>query len=365
MMEAAHVKKPRDQGTSGRLRLRTGGRPLEERRPVGDTLATRMRKKTRVDYSEVDYSGVEAIGMEVEIAVAVKDNGKKPKVGNTAEKKTGVKEKSTDHKKMKEGKGKQCKKEVKKELKGGKGKTSVNKKKKGEMKVRDCGNKENNNDENHEEEHTGGEILQENKSQEKRVYSQELKKKIAERAVKIGNCAEVGRQFSKELGYNVDAGTVRYFKRQMALCDVTKGNRGGKKTQKNEDNAMSDGEEADMVTEGSKEGENTQGGGEEVGEGNEVNVGVGLHQVEKRMKEKELAEKPEISLVLDTHPRFEETPLSAGCMKIRVLEMKSRELERKKRLLELEEEANAQELEAEKEKLKTTLEESIRSKKSG
>ena len=129
-------------------------------RPVGDTLATRMRKKTRVDYSEVDYSGVEAIGMEVEIAVAVKDNGKKPKVGNTAEKKTGVKEKSTDHKKMKEGKGKQCKKEVKKELKGGKGKTSVNKKKKGEMKVRDCGNKENNNDENHEEEHTGGEILQ-------------------------------------------------------------------------------------------------------------------------------------------------------------------------------------------------------------
>ena len=47
-----------------------------------------MRKKTRVDYSEVDYSGIVAIGMEVEIAVPVKDNGKKAKVGNTAEKKT-------------------------------------------------------------------------------------------------------------------------------------------------------------------------------------------------------------------------------------------------------------------------------------
>ena len=94
-------------------------------------------------------------------------------------------------------------------------------------------------------------------------------------------------------------------------------------------------------------------------------MGVGIQQGEKRMKEKEVAEEPEISMVLDTHPKFVETPLSAGCMKIRVLEMKSREIERKKKLLDLEEEANAQELEVEKEKLKKTLEESIRSKASG
>ena len=197
------------------------------------------------------------------------------------------------------------------------------------------------------------------------MYSQELKKKIAERAVKIGNCAEVGRQFSKELGFTVDASTVRYFKRQMALRDVTKGNSGGKKTQRNKDNAMSAGEEAEMVTKGNMEGENSQEGGEEVDEGGEANVGVGIQQGEKRMKEKEVAEEPEISMVLDTHPKFVETPLSAGCMKIRVLEMKSREIERKKKLLDLEEEANAQELEVEKEKLKKTLEESIRSKASG
>ena len=91
-----------------------------------------MRKKTRVDYSEVDYSGIEAIGMEVEIAVPVKD--KKAKVGNTAEKKTGVKEKE---KKMKEGKRKQYKKEVMKKLKEGKRKTTVNKKKKFEVKTRE------------------------------------------------------------------------------------------------------------------------------------------------------------------------------------------------------------------------------------
>ena len=59
--------------------------------------------------------------------------------------------------------------------------TTVNKKKKVEVKTRECGNKEdNNNDENAEEGHAGGEKLQENKSHGKRVYSQELKKKIAE-----------------------------------------------------------------------------------------------------------------------------------------------------------------------------------------
>merc|ERR1712083_749791 len=137
----------------------------------------------------------------------------------------------------------------------------------------------------------------------------------------------------------------------MVLWDMTKGNREG---EKNEDNAMPDGEEANMVTEGNKEEENTHEGEEEVDEGGEANAGVGLHQGEKRMKEKEVAEEPEISMVLDTHPKFVETPLSAGCMKIRVLEQKSRELERKKKLLDLEEEANAQELEAEKEKLKKT-----------
>ena len=31
-MEASNVKKPRDQGTSGRARLRTGGKPLEKER---------------------------------------------------------------------------------------------------------------------------------------------------------------------------------------------------------------------------------------------------------------------------------------------------------------------------------------------
>jgi len=347
-MEAAHVKKPRDQGTSGRSRLRTGGKPMEkERRSTGDTEAKackgifmQTREKARVDYSEVDYnevdwSGDEAIGMEVEIAVAVKDDNSNAKVGNPSEKKTGVNEKGTYDKKRKERKEKQGKEEGKrKKLKEGKRKNSASKVKKGGVKAGVCGNKEENNNEgNLEEGHTGGEILQENKSLGKRVCSQEQKKEIAERAVKIVNCA----------------------------------NRGGKKTQTKEDNAMPDGEEADMVTEGNKEGENTQDGREEEDdERDEVDVEVG-RQGGKRMKEKEKEEepeKPEISMVLDTHPKFEETALSAGCMKIRVLEMKSRELERKKRLLELEEEANALELEAEKEKLKVTLEESIRSKAS-
>ena len=90
-----------------------------------------------------------------------------------------------------------------------------------------------------------------------------------------------------------------------------------------------------------------------------ADVGAGLGQGEKGMKEKETVEDPEISMVFDTRPKYEETKLSAGCMKIRILEMKSKEIERKKKLLELEEDENARELQAEKERLKTTLEESL------
>ena len=50
---------------------------------------------------------------------------------------------------------------------------------------------------------------------------------------------------------------------------------------------------------------------------------------------------------------------TAGCMKIRVLEMKWREIKTKEKLLELEKEEIARELQAEKEKLKPLLEESI------
>ena len=79
------------------------------------------------------------------------------------------------------------------------------------------------------------------------------------------------------------------------------------------------------------------------------------------MKEKEAEEE---ELMLDSQSMFEETSLSASCLKIRMLEMKSREIERKKHILGLEKEEKARELEAEKEKLKATLEESINPKAS-
>ena len=82
------------------------------------------------------------------------------------------------------------------------------------------------------------------------------------------------------------------------------------------------------------------------GEGDEVNVG--------EEKEKEKVEEGEENR---PSPEFEETPLSAACLKIRMLEMKSKEIERKKEILALEIDENACELEAEKEKLKTILEE--------
>ena len=75
-------------------------------------------------------------------------------------------------------------------------------------------------------------------------------------------------------------------------------------------------------------------------------------------------EEPEISMILDTRPKYEETPLSAGCMKIRLLELKLREIKRKEKLLKLEKEETARELQAEKEKLKPLLEQSLNPKAS-
>ena len=97
------------------------------------------------------------------------------------------------------------------------------------------------------------------------------------------------------------------------------------------------------------------------GEGDEAITGVGVLQVEKGMKEKEAEEE---ELMLDSQSMFEETSLSASCLKIRMLEMKTREIERKKHILDLEKEEKVWELEAEKEKLKATLEESINPKAS-
>ena len=178
-------------------------------------------------------------------------------------------------------------------------------------------------------------MLQKN-SQGRKVYSDELKRKISEKAVEVGNCAEVARQFSKELG-PISASTVRSIKKQVELWDVTGkgGNKKDAKSQKDVDEA-----EAQL-------------------EGDGTDVGVGLGQVEKGVKEKETLEEPEISMVFDTHQKYEETALSAGCMRIRVLEMKLREIERKEKLLELEKEESVRELQAEKEKLKPLLEETF------
>ena len=72
---------------------------------------------------------------------------------------------------------------------------------------------------------------------------------------------------------------------------------------------------------------------------------------EKKEKEKAEGEENRPS------PKFEESPLSAACLKVSMLEMKSKQIERKKMILALENEENAQELEAEKEKMKKTLDE--------
>ena len=76
------------------------------------------------------------------------------------------------------------------------------------------------------------------------------------------------------------------------------------------------------------------------------------------MKEKEAEEE---EMMLDSRSG---TSLSASCLKIRMLEMKTREIERTKHILGLEKEEKVRELEAEKEKLKATLEESINPKAS-
>merc|ERR1712181_75048 len=172
---------------------------------------------------------------------------------------------------------------------------------------------------------------QENKNQRKRVqlkYSQELKRKIAEEAVEVGNNAEVAGLYSKELGFTVNESTIPGIVKQVALWGVAKGNQEGEE-------ALED------------------------RKGDEVNIGVSLHQGKK---EKEAQEDEEPHMMFDSRPKFEETPLSAGCMMIRMLEMQSKEIARKERLLEVEKEENARKLAAEKEKLKTTLEESINPK---
>ena len=66
-MEAAHVKKPRDQETSGRSRLRTGGKPLEKERRYFTLIASKpscnfclkmpKRKPTVVDEMVPKSSG--------------------------------------------------------------------------------------------------------------------------------------------------------------------------------------------------------------------------------------------------------------------------------------------------------------------
>merc|ERR1712181_150187 len=175
---------------------------------------------------------------------------------------------------------------------------------------------------------------QENKNQRKMVqfkYSQELKRKIAKKAVEMGNYAEVARFYSKKLGFTVNRTTVRVITKQVGSWDVAKGDQEGEE-------ALED------------------------REGDEANGGVCLHQGKMGTKEEEAEGDEEPQMMFDSRPRFEETPLSAGCMMIRMLEMKSKEIERKERLLEVEKEENARNLVAEKEKLRTTLEESINPK---
>merc|ERR1719341_637668 len=268
---------------------------------------------------------------EGEASVAIKD---------IARRRAEVYKSGATEKKMKDGKQKQGK-----DLKRGKSKASVSRKVKGGAKT-----KEENNNENIEEGQVGGEMIQEgmksedcgkkSQAQGKKVYSDALsmplKRKVAEKAVEIGNCTEVARKFSKELG-PISAFQIRRIKKQVQLWDVTGkgGNKKGAKSWEDEDEA----------------------GAQQEGDG--ADFGVGLSQGEKGTKEKETLEEPEISMVLDTRPKYEETPLSAGCMKIRVLEMKWREIKTKEKLLELEKEEIARELQAEKEKLKPLLEESL------
>jgi len=323
----------------------------------GVSMRASPRKGARVNYSEVDYNEfnfeeVQASGMvqgEGEAIVTIKDIVRRAEVY-----KSGAMEKEN---KTKDGKEKQGK-----DLKRGKRRASVGSKVKGGAKT-----KEENNNENVKEGLIGGEIIQEgvksedcgkkaeklgemlqeknSQAQVKKVYSGALsiplKRKIAEKAVEVKNCTEVARQFSKELG-PISAFQVRSIKKQVQLWDMTGkgGNMKGAKSQEDEDEA----------------------GTQQEGDG--ADVGVGLSQGEKGTKEKETLEEPEISMVLDTHSKYEETPLSAGCMKIRVLEMKWREIKTKEKLLELEKEEIAQELQAEKEKLKPLLEESLNPKAS-
>ena len=335
----------------------------------GISMRTSPRKRARVDYNEVDYSEIEFNEVETAKKVKVKSKQKEMGKGNWGKEEKDLKQGSRNKKTKGVVKAKDCggKEENNNEnieegqirgkmlqeskshdetedFKEGKSSNPVNKKKlegkkrKGGAKSKYCGEKvEKNNEDNIEENQIVGETLQENKSQGKKVYTKELKRKIAERAAEVGNCAEVARQLSKtkEVG-PISASTVRSIKNQVALWEVTKG--------------------------GIKEGAKTQEDEEEAGaqlERDNADVGAGFGQGEKGMKEKETVEDPEISMVFDTRPKYEETKLSAGCMRIRILEMKLREIERKKKLLELEEDENARELQAEKERLKTTLEESL------
>jgi len=345
-MESA--KKTNIDGSKAKSRS-VGKTSEEKKRKSGDRAAAATkrvstrgspRKGARVDYSEVDdnevdFEEVRASGMvqgEGEAIVTIKDIVRRAEVY-----KSGATEKVKE-KKMKDGKQKQGK-----DLKLRK--ASVSSKVKGGAKT-----KEENNNENIEEGQIGGEMIQEgmksedcgknSQAQGKKVYSDALsmplKRKIAEKAVEIGNCTEVARQFSKELG-PISAFQIRRIKKQVQLWDVTGkgGNKKGAKSQEDEDEA----------------------GAQQEGDG--ADFRVGFSQGEKGTKEKETLEEPEISMVLDTRPKYEETPLSAGCMKIRVLEMKWREIKTKEKLLELEKEEIARELQAEKEKLKPLLEESL------
>ena len=221
---------------------------------------------------------------EGEASVAIKDIARR----RAEVYKSGATEKVKE-KKMKDRKQKQGK-----DLKWGKRKASVSSKVKGGAKTKEKNN-------NIEEGQVGGEMIQEgmksedcgknNQAQGKKVYSvalsMPLKRKIAEKAVEIGNCTEVARQFSKELG-PISAFQIRRIKKQVQLWDVTGkgGNKEGAKSQEDEDEAEQEGDGADF--------------------------GVGLSQGEKGTKEKETLEEPEISMLLDTRPKYEETPLSAG-----------------------------------------------------
>ena len=95
------------------------------------------------------------------------------------------------------------------------------------------------------------------------------------------------------------------------------------------------------------------------GEEDEVNVG------EKKEKEEGEEGDNRPDMMFDSRPKFEESPLSTACLKIRMLELKSNEIEKKKRVLALENEENARDLETEKEKLKTTLDEELTKTKAG